>query len=251
MSCSSAGAAQVAQLARAVAEHVADGDRDARRRRPSGDGVGRLGVDDQREGLGDAVEPLVVGALDAVRGLEGADHARAARGRRASPERAVARVGAQRVDERGVEPAAAALGGDVERARAGRRRRRRPRRSAPGRGCGRAAGSRRRAGRRGSRRRPSARRARGSPRRSSRSARSCARSRRRARSAARSSRAAPSAPLRAIAASRRVRPWRDACTQRRDRAQVVGQLAGALELEVVGAEQRATAGRRCSSSRRP
>ena len=154
-------------------------------------GVGRLGVDDQRERLGDAVEPLAVGVLDAVRGLEGADHRVRLVAAERAPERAVAARGAQRVDQRGIEPGAAARRRRRRTRRAGRRRRRTPRRSGRGRRCGRAAGSRRRRGRRGSRRRPSARRAPGSPRRSTRSARSCGRSRRRARSAARSCRGRP------------------------------------------------------------
>ena len=113
------GAAQVAQLARAVAEHVGRSPT-AMRATPTEwrAGVGRLGVDDQRERLGDAVEPLVVGVLDAVRGLEGADHRVRLVAAERAPERAVAAGRAQRVDQRGVEPACR-----------GARRRRRTRRA--------------------------------------------------------------------------------------------------------------------------
>ena len=205
-------------------------------------GVGRLGVDDQRERLGDAVEALVVGALHAVLGLEGADHACGSmppsaprtRGRGAVERSASTSAGSNQVPRRSardVERGARAAGaeehldglGEAEDAAEQRDR-------VAGQAVGVAA------------RRPSARRGCGSP-----SAVVSDSSIMRAMSAPRSQRSsvisrAPSAPLRAIAASRRVRPWRRTWRSDARRALVVDQLAGALELEVVGAEQRAEPG---------
>ena len=114
-------APQVAQLVRRrsrARRAIADRDpRDAVRVAP---GVRRLGVDDHGERLGDAVEAVVVGAQHAVRGLERRRPRGAAQAAERRPELVVAPRRAQRVDERGIEPGAAALGRDVERgARAG------------------------------------------------------------------------------------------------------------------------------------
>jgi hypothetical protein len=77
-------------------------------------GVRGLGVDDPGEGLGDPVEPLVVGEQQAVDRLQRGDARLLERG----PEGVVALGGAERVDEQRVEPRAATLAG--ERAGAGR-----------------------------------------------------------------------------------------------------------------------------------
>ena len=76
-------------------------------------GVGRLGVDDARERLGDAIHPVGVGALDAVGGLDALHVGRC----EAGPERAVALEHADGIDERGVVPGAAPGAGDVDRGR--------------------------------------------------------------------------------------------------------------------------------------
>ena len=68
-------------------------------------GVRRLRVDDPREGLGDAVQAGVVGALHAVGGLQGVDVGLVQRG----PEGAVVLEAGDRIDQRGLEPRAAAL----------------------------------------------------------------------------------------------------------------------------------------------
>ena len=158
------------------------------------------------------------------------------------PEGAVAARRAQRVDERGVEPGAAALGRDVER-RA---------RAADGEehldGLGEAEDAAEQRDRVAGEAVgvagavPVLVERCGSPPRSSPVS-----SIMRAMSAPRSQRSsvisrAPSAPLRAIAASRRVRPWRSTWRSDAPGRMVVDQLARALELEVVGAEQRAQPG---------
>jgi phosphoribosylaminoimidazole-succinocarboxamide synthase len=74
--------------------------------------VRRLGVDDARERLGDAVEAVVVGDQHAVRGLDRRHGGAVERG----PEGRVVLDRGERVDQRGVEPRPAASAGDPERA---------------------------------------------------------------------------------------------------------------------------------------
>ena len=78
------------------------------------EGVGRLGVDDQREGVGDAIEERVVGRdLEAGRDQRQQVAIEAGVGQ-AGPEAAIAGGRDERVDELGIEPAAAPLAGDVD-----------------------------------------------------------------------------------------------------------------------------------------
>ena len=107
-----AGAAEGAEVVGVEVEAGAEGDRDL------GDALGvaarvpRLGVDDARERLGDAVEAVVVGDQHAVRGLDRRHGGAVERG----PERGVVLDRGERVDQRGVEPRPAASAGDPQRA---------------------------------------------------------------------------------------------------------------------------------------
>ena len=71
--------------------------------------VGRLRVDHAAERLGDAVQLGVAGHQDAVVGLPARGRRDGARVLERAPERGVVAEREQRVDERGIEPAAAAL----------------------------------------------------------------------------------------------------------------------------------------------
>jgi len=106
------GATQGAQVVTVAPHKRGDGHGDLGDALGVARGVGRLGVDDAGERLGDGVQALVVGHGDAVGRLH-AGHVGPAQG---GPERAVVLDDVQRVDESGVEPRAAA------RSRHGQRR---------------------------------------------------------------------------------------------------------------------------------
>ena len=168
----------------AHARREADGDHgDARSEWPAV--YRRLGVDDRRERVGDAVQAVVVGAHEHGRRAPARRRVAPALGAHVAQKRGVVGRGAERVDERAgrtsrrararsARPRGAGApraGEDLDRLReAEDAREQRDLLAARGRGAGRC--------------RPSARRARGSPRPSPRTVRACARSRRRGRSAA-------------------------------------------------------------------
>ena len=250
-SCSSAGAAQRAAVGRRRAPAARAHSAIAATRVGVPARVGRLGVDDRRERVGDAVQAVVVGAQHAVGGLELGDALAPALGARRRPRSAASSAsgssastsaGSRSVPRRGAQrraPAAPAPPAPANTSAVCARRARAP-----------AAGSTRPRGRRGSRCRPSARRARGSPAPSPRAARACARRRRRARSAAgrsrarRGGRSGPREPCRARATGRR----RPGATLRADvggegeLGAAVDQRALLLDDPVVAAEQRRDVG---------
>ena len=259
MSCSSAGAAQVAQLGARRAERDGDADGDtADARRSGGRCKGDLASIDPREGLGDAVEAGVVGALHAVGRLQRRRRRRsrgeARRAGRASAARANASTSA------GSNQRAAALarhraggGGAVLRREdldrlgqaddaapaAGWRRRRRPQGWPWPSQCS-----------------SSGRMASGGV---LRRARSCARCRRRARSASAASSRAPSTPMatraRSAARAGERRARGDACGSARAATAPagLGSTSFALALDARGRRRRTLGDRRptWSSSRRP
>ena len=105
------GAAQVALHDRVEAEDLADPHGDLRHPHGVQGGERRLRVDHPRERLGDAVDPVVVGAQHQVAGLP-VRHVGVLERR---PERAVAADGQEGVDERGIEPAPAPPARDLAR----------------------------------------------------------------------------------------------------------------------------------------
>ena len=113
MSCSSAARRRSPRVRGVEPERRGDAVGDLRHAGAVARGVGRLGVDDARERLGDAIHPVGVGELDPVGGLDALHVGRC----EAGPERAVALEHADGVDERGVEPGAAPGAGDVDRGR--------------------------------------------------------------------------------------------------------------------------------------